>query len=77
MVKCLANKHGSPLHKPTIYCAVVTPDEHYVVGVGYDAATNKEHLRVYHLRKGVFLHKIPLKYPNFKEIKVYIYYLTI
>ena len=56
---------------------MVTPDEHYVVGVGYDAATNKEHLRVYHLRKGVFLHKIPLKYPNFKEIKVYIYYLTI
>ena len=49
---------------------MVTPDEHYVVGVGYDAATNKEHLRVYHLRKGVFLHKIPLKYPNFKEIKV-------
>ena len=53
-----------------ICCPVVTPDEHYVVGVGYDAATNKEHLRVYHLRKGVFLHKIPLKYPNFKEIKV-------
>ena len=53
-----------------MFCPVVTPDEHYVVGVGYDAATNKEHLRVYHLRKGVFLHKIPLKYPNFKEIKV-------
>ena len=49
---------------------MVTPDEHYVVGVGYDAASNKEHLRVYHLKKGVFLHKIPLKYPNFKEIKV-------
>ena len=30
--------------------------------------TRREHVRVYHLRKGVFLHKIQLKYPNFKEI---------
>ena len=48
---------------------VITPDDHYVVGVGYDAAVKREHVRVYHLRKGVFLHKISLKYQNFKEIK--------
>ena len=49
--------------------SVITPDEHFVVGIGYDATVKKEHVRVYHLRKGVFLHKIPLKYQNFKEIK--------
>ena len=45
----------------------MTPDDHYVVGVGIEAG--KEHVRVYHLKKGVFLHKIALKYQNFKEIK--------
>ena len=49
------------------FCLVISQDEHYVVGVGVEA--DKEHVRVYHLKKGVFLHKIALKYPNFKEIK--------
>ena len=48
---------------------MISPDEHYVVGVGYDASAKREHVRVYHLRKGVFLHKINLKYQNFKEIQ--------
>ena len=47
---------------------VSTPDEHYAVGIGYDHTLKKEHVRVYHFKKGVFLHKIPIKYPNFKDI---------
>ena len=48
---------------------MISPDEHYVVGVGYDSSVKREHVRVYHLRKGVFLHKINLKYQNYKEIQ--------
>ena len=49
---------------------VMTTDEHYVVCLGNDSNTKKEYVRVHHLKKGTFLHKISLKYPNFKEIKV-------
>ena len=49
----------------------MTTDEHYVVCLGYDSNTKKEYVRVHHLKKGVFLHKIALKYPNIKEIKVH------
>ena len=49
----------------------MTPDSHYVVGVGYDAAAQREQVRVYHLAKGVFLHKISLRYQNFKEMDIY------
>ena len=49
---------------------VTTPDEHYVVGIGYDSSTKKEHIRVYHLKKGVFLHRIAIKYPNLKDIQM-------
>ena len=48
----------------------MTTDEHYVVCLGYDSHAKKEYVRVHHLKKGTFLHKISLKYPNFKEIKV-------
>ena len=48
---------------------MITPDEHFIVGVGVDAASHREQVRVYHLKKGTFLHKISLKYQNFKEIK--------
>ena len=48
----------------------MTTDEHYAVCLGYDSHTKKEYVRVHHLKKGTFLHKISLKYPNFKEIKV-------
>ena len=52
-----------------LFFPVISPDEHYVVGLGYDVSVKREHVRVYHLRKGVFLHKISLKYQNFKEIQ--------
>ena len=51
---------------------VLTNDEHYVVCIGYDSNTKKEYVRVHHLKKGVFLHKISLKYPHYKEIKVFL-----
>ena len=47
---------------------VLSTDDHYVVGVGLDTKTGKEHVRVYHLRKGTFLHRVNLKYPHVKEI---------
>ena len=47
---------------------VLSTDDHYVVGIGLDTKTGKEHVRVYHLRKGTFLHRVNLKYPHFKEI---------
>ena len=50
----------------------MTPDSHYVVGVGYDSAAQREQVRVYHLGKGVFLHKISLRYQNFKEIRHFV-----
>ena len=53
-----------------IFFLVMTTDEHYVVCLGNDSNTKKEYVRVHHLKKGTFLHKISLKYPNFKEIKV-------
>ena len=63
--------HSSSRGSTLTYCSppVISPDEHYVVGVGYDSSVKREHVRVYHLRKGVFLHKINLKYQNFKEIQ--------
>ena len=47
---------------------VITTDDHYLVGIGLDTKTDKEHVRVYHLRKGVFLHRVAIKYPHVKEI---------
>lgn len=47
---------------------VMTTDDHFLVGIGLDTKTGKEHVRVFHLRKGIFLHRVNIKYPHFKEI---------
>ena len=38
------------------------------MGLGLDTKTDKEHVRVYHLRKGTFLHRVNIKYPYFKDV---------
>ena len=45
---------------------VLTSDEQYFVSYGYDAMKNT--LFVHHAETGEFLHKILVKYPNFKEV---------
>jgi hypothetical protein len=45
---------------------VLTSDDQYFIAYGYDKL--KDTLFVYHAETGEFLHKIPVKYPNFKEV---------
>ena len=43
---------------------ILTSDASYFIAYGFDKL--KDTLFVYHAETGEFLHKIPVKYPNFK-----------
>ena len=45
---------------------ILTSDEQYFIAYGYDKL--KDTLFVFHAETGEFLHKILVKYPNFKEV---------
>ena len=45
---------------------ILTSDEQYFIAYGYDKF--KDTLFTYHAETGEFLHKILVKYPNFKEV---------
>ena len=47
---------------------ILTSDAQFFIAYGYEKL--KEMLFVYHAETGDFLHKIPVKYPNFKEVSM-------
>ncbi len=45
---------------------ILTSDSQFFIAYGYEK--QKETLFAYHAETGDFLHKLPVKYPNFKEV---------
>ncbi|XP_023331551.1 uncharacterized protein LOC111703745 [Eurytemora carolleeae] len=46
----------------------VTPDNYYLVLLGYDDTARKEQLSIYHLYKGTYLFRIQLRYPQLRDV---------
>lgn len=69
---CRSLSNGAKMYKFSCairnkFRALITGDRQSICILGWERVKEREALFVYHARKGLLLHKIPLKYSNYRR----------